>query len=168
MFEIKKTDLAGRIGLIKTKNGIIETPVLLPVIHPLRQQVSTKLIKKIGFNAVMTNAYLTLLHHGEKAIDKGIHNIINFEGPKLVQEQDIISVMKKINADGIGAQNHKSLNLEFYKKIKKENKKVHVWTVNSKEEAKNYWLKAIKNIDDPNEKEALQVAIDAIDLVKNQ
>ena len=81
MFEIKKTDLAGRIGLIKTKNGIIETPVLLPVIHPLRQQVSTKLIKKIGFNAVMTNAYLTLLHHGEKAIDKGIHNIINFEGP---------------------------------------------------------------------------------------
>ena len=36
------------------------------------------------------------------------------------------------------------------------------------EEAKNYWLKAIKNIDDPNEKEALQVAIDAIDLVKNQ
>ena len=36
------------------------------------------------------------------------------------------------------------------------------------EEAKNYWLKAIKNIDDPNEKEALQIAIDAIDLVKNQ
>ena len=81
MFEIKKTDLAGRIGLIKTKNGVIETPVLLPVIHPFRQQVSTKLIKKVGFNAVMTNAYLTLLHHGEKAIDRGIHNIINFEGP---------------------------------------------------------------------------------------
>ena len=36
------------------------------------------------------------------------------------------------------------------------------------EEAKNYWLKAIKNIDNPNEKEALQIAIDAIDLVKNQ
>lgn len=36
------------------------------------------------------------------------------------------------------------------------------------EEAKNYWIKAIKNIDDPNEKEALQIAIDAIDLVKNQ
>ena len=54
MFEIKKTDLAGRIGLIKTKNGVIETPVLLPVIHPLRQQVSTKLIKKIGSRDQLT------------------------------------------------------------------------------------------------------------------
>tara|TARA_B100001029_G_scaffold46895_1_gene37131 strand:- start:3161 stop:3688 length:528 start_codon:yes stop_codon:yes gene_type:complete len=73
-----------------------------------------------------------------KANELTANLLINFEGQKLVQEQDIISVMKKINADGIGAQNHKSLNLEFYKKIKKENKKVHVWTVNSKEEAKNY------------------------------
>jgi len=47
--------------------------------------------------------------------------------------------MKKINADGIGAQNHKALNVHFFNKIKKENRKVHVWTVNSTEEAKRYY-----------------------------
>ena len=47
-------------------------------------------------------------------------------------------MMKEINADGIGAQNHNSLNIHFFNKINRENKKVHVWTVNSKEEAKRY------------------------------
>jgi glycerophosphoryl diester phosphodiesterase len=64
--------------------------------------------------------------------------LVNFEGPKLIEENEIVSVMKKINADGIGAQNHKALDVHFFNKIKGENKKVHVWTVNSKEEAKRY------------------------------
>ncbi len=65
--------------------------------------------------------------------------LVNFEGPKLIEENEIVSTMKKINADGIGAQNHKALNVHFFNKIKKENRKVHVWTVNSTEEAKRYY-----------------------------
>ena len=65
--------------------------------------------------------------------------LVNFEGPKLTEENDIVRMMKEINADGIGAQNHKSLDLQFFNKINRENKKVHVWTVNSKEEAKRYY-----------------------------
>jgi len=64
--------------------------------------------------------------------------LINFEGPKIIEEEEIISVVHEINADGVGAQNHKFLNLNFYKKINNENKKVHVWTVNSKNEAEKY------------------------------
>ena len=65
--------------------------------------------------------------------------LVNFEGPKLIEESDIVRLMKEINADGIGAQNHKSLDIHFFNKINRENKKVHVWTVNSKEEAKRYY-----------------------------
>ena len=65
--------------------------------------------------------------------------LVNFEGPKLIEENDIVRIMQEINADGIGAQNHKSLDIHFFNKINRENKKVHVWTVNSKEEAKRYY-----------------------------
>ncbi len=72
--------------------------------------------------------------------------LVNFEGPKLIEENDIVRMMKEINADGIGAQNHKSLDVHFYNKIKRENKKVHVWTVNSKEEAKRYYELGLDSI----------------------
>ena len=64
--------------------------------------------------------------------------LINFEGPRIIEEEEIISVVHDINADGVGAQNHKFLNLNFYKKISDEKKKVHVWTVNSVNEAEKY------------------------------
>jgi len=38
-----------------------------------------------------------------------------------------------LNADGVGAENHKNLNESFMKKIKDLNKEVHVWTVDDNE-----------------------------------
>ena len=75
-----------------------------------------------------------------------VNLLVNFEGHKLIEENEIISVMKKTNADGIGAQNHKSLDVHFFNKINRENKKVHVWTVNSKEEAKRYYELGLQSI----------------------
>ena len=72
--------------------------------------------------------------------------LVNFEGPKLIEENDIVRMMKEINADGIGAQNHKSLDINFFNKINRENKKVHVWTVNVKEEAKRYCELGLQSI----------------------
>ena len=72
--------------------------------------------------------------------------LVNFEGPKLIEENEIVRMMQKINADGIGAQNHNSLDIHFFNKINRENKKVHVWTVNSKEEAKRYYELGLQSI----------------------
>ena len=55
-------------------------------------------------------------------------------------------MMQKINADGIGAQNHKDLDVHFFNKITRVNKKVHVWTVNSEEEAKRYYELGLDSI----------------------
>ena len=80
MFEISKTDLAGRIGTLYTNHGKIETPAYVPVIHPVKQTIPSKKIQEIGFDLVITNAYITKNNYGDKAIKDGIHKIINFDG----------------------------------------------------------------------------------------
>ncbi len=78
MFEVKQTDLAARIGKLCTKHGNIETPAFVPVVHPVRQTISPNELKKMGFDLVITNAYITKKKYGENA--DNIHKIINFEG----------------------------------------------------------------------------------------
>ncbi|MGI0037418.1 MAG: tRNA guanosine(15) transglycosylase TgtA [Nitrososphaera sp.] len=80
MFEIRHSDLAGRIGRLETPHGVVETPAFVPVVHPVRQTVSTRFLKKMGFDLVITNAYITLRHYGDEARKRGIHDIIGFDG----------------------------------------------------------------------------------------
>ena len=58
VFEVKEKDLLGRIGKLHTKNGILDTPYLFPVVHPVNHVVLPKEIHDIGYQAVMTNAFL--------------------------------------------------------------------------------------------------------------
>ncbi len=76
-FEVRYSDLAGRIGRLATPHGILETPAFIPVVHPVRQSISPRSLRKLGFDAVITNAYLALKHYGDEARKKGIHKIIN-------------------------------------------------------------------------------------------
>lgn len=80
MFEVRHSDLAGRIGRLATPHGVVETPAFVPVVHPVRQAISTQFLKKMGFNLVITNAYIALRHYGDEARRRGIHDIINFDG----------------------------------------------------------------------------------------
>ncbi|MDL2246550.1 tRNA guanosine(15) transglycosylase TgtA [Methanobrevibacter sp. OttesenSCG-928-K11] len=80
MFEIKAKDHRGRVGVLKTKHGNIKTPALMPVIHPRKQAID---VKKYGADIVITNAYLIYKDEKlkEEAIEKGLHELINFDGP---------------------------------------------------------------------------------------
>lgn len=80
MFEVIKSDLRGRIGTLHTNHGKIETPAYVPVIHPVKQTIPSKKIKEMGFDLVITNAYITKNSYGDDAVKKGIHNIIDFDG----------------------------------------------------------------------------------------
>ena len=79
-FEIKDVDLAGRIGLLRTRHGTIETPAFFPVIDIARQDLPPSEIERAGFKQVITNAYLTLKRYGDQAIEKGIHGLLGFNG----------------------------------------------------------------------------------------
>jgi len=90
-FEIRHSDLAGRICRLHTRHGTIETPAFLPVIHPIRQELSIDKIKGIGFSAVITNAYITWKEYyskrngirredGSEDTIRDIHDILGFNG----------------------------------------------------------------------------------------
>lgn len=80
MFEIKAKDNRGRVGVLETKHGKVVTPNLMPVIHPGKQTID---VKKYGADIVITNSYI--IYKDEKlkeiALDKGVHDLINFDGP---------------------------------------------------------------------------------------
>lgn len=78
-FEVRYNDLCGRIGKLETMHGILDTPVFIPVIHPVKQLIDINFIKKIGYKAVITNAYIAWKYYGDEAKKRGIHKIINFD-----------------------------------------------------------------------------------------
>ena len=80
-FEVRGRDMLARLGSIKTKSGIIETPVLLPVINPAIQPISPKTMKKeFDCEALITNAYILNKQIGEETAEKGIHKLLDFDG----------------------------------------------------------------------------------------
>ena len=81
MFEVIKSDLGGRIGRLHTNSGTVETPAFVPVVHPVKQSVGCDTLKRMGFEMVITNAYITMKRYGAEAERRGIHDIIGFDGP---------------------------------------------------------------------------------------
>jgi len=80
-FEIVDRDLMARIGRFETKSGVVETPLLLPVINPNVQTVLPKTLEeKFGCRALITNAYIIQKNFKEAAAEKGLHDFLNFNG----------------------------------------------------------------------------------------
>jgi len=78
-FEIGDRDLLARIGRFKTKNGVFETPALLPVINPNVQPISPKEIgEEFGCEALITNAYIVKRRFQKEAAERGVHDFLNF------------------------------------------------------------------------------------------
>lgn len=59
-FRVRERDLAGRVGELRLRRGSIETPYMFPVIDVARQELPVEEVASLGFNAVITNAYLLL------------------------------------------------------------------------------------------------------------
>ena len=80
LFKVKQHDLLGRVGQLRTRHGVVETPALLPVVNPLKQLVPPREIRGMGFEAIMTNAYLLLKNMKDEAEAKGVHEVLGFDG----------------------------------------------------------------------------------------
>jgi len=80
-FEIRERDLLARIGRLETKNGIVETPILLPVVNPAVQPISPKTMREVfGCVTLMANAYIIKKHLASKAVKIGVHRLLDFDG----------------------------------------------------------------------------------------
>ncbi len=63
-----------------------------------------------------------------------------------IKTSKIEEIILSIGADGLGAQNHKRFNNELIKMLRNINKSVHVWTVNSTDDAEYYIKKDVDSI----------------------
>ena len=99
------------LDLIPSKKEIyIEVKTGTEIIEPLLKEIY---LSKEKTNGVSIISFYPEVIKGIKTIAPELtaNLLVNFEGPKLIEENEIVSVMKKINADGIGAQNHKDLEI---------------------------------------------------------
>ena len=81
MFEILEKDLMGRIGVLETRKGKIETPALAPVVNPAKNVVPPSEIAGVGFPLLMTNAYIILKNYGELGAELGVHRLLGVDVP---------------------------------------------------------------------------------------
>jgi len=79
-FEVKESDLYGRIGTLRVGGKSLETPYMFPVIHPVGQIVPTSELRSMGFGGVMTNSYIIHSRRKEEALREGLHALVDFDG----------------------------------------------------------------------------------------
>lgn len=116
IFEIITKDFAGRIGHLKTKHGVVETPAFLPVINPRNQIIPPKEMNKFGIEMIITNSYIIYSDNQlrEKIRSCGIHTYLEYDKPIMtdsgsyqlsvygsidVNNNDIIKFQNEIGSD---------------------------------------------------------------------
>jgi len=136
-FETKEKDLLGRIGKLKTKSAVIETPLLFPVINPSIQPIPPRRLKEVfGVQAVITNSYIIKKRYDNKPLELGIHKFLDYDGAVMtdsgayqilvygdidVSQKDIVAYQ-----EGIGSDIATILDIPTGWKVTKEQAKITV------------------------------------------
>jgi len=86
VFELLERDGLARRGQLETPHGPLETPALLPVVHPdpARQPVPPEEMRsRFGIRAVITSSYITWRTPPLRTTAErdGIHGLLRFDGP---------------------------------------------------------------------------------------
>jgi 7-cyano-7-deazaguanine tRNA-ribosyltransferase len=79
-FELRDRDLMGRIGRLKTRRGVLETPAFMPVVNPVKQSIPPRrMLEEFGCDIVITNSYIIMKNYGdEPGLD--VHRLIDYDG----------------------------------------------------------------------------------------
>jgi 7-cyano-7-deazaguanine tRNA-ribosyltransferase len=84
-FEVTERDGLARLGRFDTPHGPVDTPALLPVVHPdpERQPVSpAEMRDRLGIRALITSSYIVWRTPPLRAVAEreGIHRLVRFDG----------------------------------------------------------------------------------------
>ncbi|KKU77104.1 MAG: Queuine tRNA-ribosyltransferase [Candidatus Giovannonibacteria bacterium GW2011_GWB1_47_6b] len=80
----KAKNSRARLGIIKTKNGVIHTPAFVPVATQAAVKgLTVEQLKEIGAESVLCNTYHLYLRPGDKTVRKmgGLHQFMNWHKP---------------------------------------------------------------------------------------
>ena len=79
-FEVRESDLLGRVGTLKVRGKALDTPYMFPVIHPVSQIVPAGDLRAMGYPGLMTNSYIIHSRRKQEALEQGIHRLLGFDG----------------------------------------------------------------------------------------
>ena len=107
-FKLIAQDGEARLGKIKTKHGVIQTPVFMPVgTYGAVRSLSPDDLEKINFEIILGNTYHLWLRPGEEIIEahKGLHKFINWNKSILTDSGGFqvwsLGKMRKISSEGV-------------------------------------------------------------------
>ena len=108
-FELLKTDGAARAGKITTDNGIIETPIFMPVgtIGSVKAVSQQQLKEQVDPHIILGNTYHLYLRPGMEIMEAagGLHQFINWDRPILTDSGGYqvfsLAANRKINEEGV-------------------------------------------------------------------
>ena len=84
MFELKERDGLARICELRTRHGSVTTPALLPVVNPNQLTITPRVMReRFKVQILITNSYIIKTDEAlrEKALDGGLHRLLDFDGP---------------------------------------------------------------------------------------
>ncbi len=115
-FELKE----GRLGLLRTKRGNINTPSFMPVgTNANVKAVSSEELRELGAEIILANTYHLYLRPGHEAIRKlgGLHAFMNWQGPILTDSGGFqlwsLSSLRKIEEGGVRFKSHLDGSMHF-------------------------------------------------------
>jgi queuine tRNA-ribosyltransferase len=113
MFELQATVGKARAGTLKTRHGVIETPVFMPVGTQATVKAMTPLeLREVGAQVILGNTYHLHVRPGEELIRDlgGLHKFMGWEGPILTDSGGFqvfsLARLRRITEEGVHFQNH--------------------------------------------------------------
>lgn len=113
MFELQATIGKARAGILKTRRGVIETPVFMPVGTQATVKAMTPLeLREVGAQVILGNTYHLHVRPGEELIRDlgGLHRFMGWDGPILTDSGGFqvfsLARLRRITEEGVHFQNH--------------------------------------------------------------
>jgi queuine tRNA-ribosyltransferase len=114
-FEVLRSDAASgaRRGRLRTRRGIIETPIFMPVgTQGTVKAVSPRELRELPAQVILGNTYHLFVRPGLEVIRKlgGLHRFMGWDGPILTDSGGFqvfsLAKLRRITDEGVHFQNH--------------------------------------------------------------
>lgn len=114
-FQVLKTDsaTAARRGRLKTRHGLVETPIFMPVgTQGTVKAVTPAHLREIGAQIILGNTYHLNLRPGSELVRElgGLHRFMGWEGPILTDSGGFqvfsLAKLRDVREDGVAFQSH--------------------------------------------------------------
>ncbi len=107
-FELRDRDLMGRIGRLKTRRGVVETPAFMPVgTYGTVKAMTPEEVQQSGAQIVLGNTFHLMLRPGTEIIRQhgDLHDFMHWAGPILTDSGGFqvfsLDALRKITEQGV-------------------------------------------------------------------